>query len=61
MRAAFTDHFGWPESVCSHPKHDSDPQPTGTVASIVMDLDARSLHITPHPACESESTRYALA
>ena len=61
MRAAFSDHFGWPESVCSHPKHENDAHPTGTVASIVMDLDARSMHITPHPICESEGTTYALA
>ena len=61
MQAAFGDHFGWPESVCSHPKGENDLHPTGTVASIVMDLDARRMHIAPHPACESEWTAYAIS
>ncbi|HLU82290.1 MAG TPA: C45 family peptidase [Trueperaceae bacterium] len=61
MQAAFGDHFGWPESVCSHPKGENDRHPTGTVASIVMDLDARRMHVAPHPACESEWTSYAVA
>lgn len=61
LQAAFTDHFGWPESVCSHPKRKNDVHPTGTVASIVMDLDDRRMYITPHPACESQSTSYGVA
>jgi isopenicillin-N N-acyltransferase-like protein len=59
VRGALNDHFGWPDSVCSHPKP-GEQHPTGSVATIVMDLDARTMHVAAHPVCQSEWTRYAL-
>lgn len=59
LRRAFQDHFGWPDSVCSHPKP-GERHPTGSVATIVMDLDARTMHVAAHPVCRSEWTCYAV-
>ncbi len=60
MGRAFADHFGWPESVCSHPKR-NEGDPTGSVATIVMDLDARTMHVAAHPVCQSEWACYAVS
>lgn len=59
MRAAFNDHFSWPESVCSHPKA-GEQHPTGSVATIVMDLDDRTMWVAAHPVCQSEWRSYAV-
>jgi len=56
------DHFGKPYSVCTHvdPAIIEDMQ-AETVASVIMDLDERSLHITKGPPCLSEYEKYTLA
>ena len=56
------DHFGKPHSVCCHTKPDlvSDMQ-SETVASVIMDLDERSFHITKGPPCLSEYEKYILS
>ena len=61
VQEAFRDHHGFPESVCSHPRPDTPRGPTGSVASVVMDLTERVMWIAPHPVCENPYTRYALA
>jgi len=61
MQAAFRDHYGWPDSVCNHPKSDVRKPPGGSVASVVMDLDERRLWVAPYPVCENEYTEYSLA
>jgi isopenicillin-N N-acyltransferase like protein len=55
------DHRGHPGSVCAHP----DPfaaggEASGTVASVVMDLPARSLWATAGPPCRSDYMEYRL-
>lgn len=60
FRAALNDHFGWPDSVCSHPKP-GERHPSGSVATVVMDLGAKTMHIAAHPVCQSEWTCYAVA
>lgn len=60
MRQAFSDHFGWPESVCSHPKV-GEAHPTGSVATVVMDLDERTIGVAAHPTCQSEWTTYVIS
>lgn len=59
MRTAFNDHFSWPESVCSHPKV-GEKHPTGSVATVVMDLDERTMWVAAHPVCQSEWRSYAV-
>jgi isopenicillin-N N-acyltransferase-like protein len=60
VQEAFRDHYGFPDSVCNHPRPDNPRGPSGSVASIVMDLTERAMWIAPHPVCENPYTRYAL-
>jgi isopenicillin-N N-acyltransferase-like protein len=55
MRSAATDHSGAPYGICRHP----DPnQPaarrTMTVGAVLIDLDARTMHVANGPPCSSE-------
>ncbi|WP_018347541.1 C45 family autoproteolytic acyltransferase/hydolase [Longispora albida] len=58
---AFTDHVGFPHSVCRH-VNPSDPEELHslTASSVVMDLDERRLMITDGPPCEREYRTYSL-
>ena len=60
LQAAFRDHEGYPDSVCNHPSPDAPRPPSGSVASVAMDLTEREMWIAPHPVCENPYTRYAL-
>ena len=55
------DHFGKPLSICTHidPTVVEDKR-VETVASVIMDLDERSLNITKGPPCLSEYEKYTL-
>jgi len=55
------DHFGKPHSICTHinPTVVEDKR-VETVASVIMDLDERSLNITKGPPCLSEYEKYTL-
>jgi isopenicillin-N N-acyltransferase-like protein len=47
IKEMLRDHFGNPHSVCCHTKPDFIPDmQSETVASVIMDLDERSFHIT---------------
>ena len=61
IKEMLRDHFGNPYSVCTHvdPAIVEDMQ-AETVASVIMDLDERSLHITKGPPCLSEYEKYTL-
>jgi len=62
IKEMLRDHFGKPHSVCCHTKPDIVPDmQSETVASVIMDLDERSFHITRGPPCESEYERYTLS
>ncbi len=55
MRAAAADHFGAPYAICRHP----DPsQPsarrTMTVGAVLIDLEARTMHVADGPPCANE-------
>jgi len=55
MRAATGDHFGAPYGICRHP----DPgQPSVmrsmTVGAVLIDLDARIMHVANGPPCSNE-------
>jgi len=61
MRRAATDHFGAPCAVCRHP----DPaQPsakrTMTVGAVLIDLDARVMHVANGPPCSNEYVAFAV-
>jgi isopenicillin-N N-acyltransferase like protein len=55
MRAAAADHYGAPYAVCRHP---DSGQPsvlrTMTVGAVLIDLDARTMHVANGPPCSNE-------
>jgi isopenicillin-N N-acyltransferase like protein len=61
MRSAATDHFGAPFGICRHP----DPtQPsakrTMTVGAVLIDLEARVMHVANGPPCANEYVAFRL-
>jgi isopenicillin-N N-acyltransferase-like protein len=61
MRAAAADHFGAPYAICRHP----DPsQPTvlrtTTVGAVLIDLDARTMHVANGPPCSNDYVEFAV-
>ena len=54
LRAFLRDHDGFPNSVCQHPDPSEPPEDRyATIASIVMDLDARTLEVGDGQPCEA--------
>jgi isopenicillin-N N-acyltransferase-like protein len=49
VKAALRDHFGHPQSVCTHP----GPTRSVTVASHITDLTTRTMMISSGPPCEN--------
>src|SRR5262245_27730890 len=61
MRAAATDHLGAPYAICRHP----DPaQPEAkrsmTVGAVLIDLDARTMHVANGPPCSNEYVAFTV-
>ena len=61
MRAAAADHYGAPYAICRHP----DPgQPeakrTMTVGAVLIDLEARTMHVANGPPCMNEYVGFAV-
>jgi isopenicillin-N N-acyltransferase-like protein len=61
MRAAARDHFGAPYAICRHP----DPgQPearrTMTVGAVLIDLEARTMHVADGPPCMNEYVAFEM-
>ena len=61
MAAALGDHFGAPNAICRHPDgRQPEAKQTMTNASLVIDLENRSMHIADGPPCENAFTYYPL-
>jgi isopenicillin-N N-acyltransferase like protein len=61
MKSAMSDHFGAPNALCRHP----DPrQPaakrTMTTGAVLIDLEARVMHVADGPPCENEFIPFTL-
>jgi isopenicillin-N N-acyltransferase-like protein len=61
MRAAAADHVGAPYAICRHP----DPsQPsarrTMTTGAVLIDLDARVMHVANGPPCSNEYVAFGI-
>jgi isopenicillin-N N-acyltransferase-like protein len=61
MRAAASDHLGAPYGICRHP----DPEQPGakrtmTVGAVLIDLDARMMHVANGPPCSNEYVPFAV-
>lgn len=55
MRAAATDHTGAPYAICRHPDPEQEPaRRTMTVGAVLIDLDARTMHVANGPPCQNE-------
>jgi len=61
MRAAAADHFGRPYAICRHPDP-SQPAPkrTMTVGAVLIDLDARVMHVANGPPCSNDYVPFAV-
>lgn len=52
VQAALRDHTGHPKSVCRHEdERDTAEQRTASIASIVIDLGARTMYVASGPPC----------
>lgn len=52
FRAVLADHADYPHSICSHPDPNDHPLERGaTIASVLMDLNARRLWLAPGHPC----------
>lgn len=61
IKAALTDHFGAPNSICRHTDPADPAAKAGqTNASIVIDLSARTMDVAYGPPCRNEYVTYAL-
>ncbi len=53
------DHLNHPSSICRHPdERDPEMEWAQTVASIIMNLSRREVHIAAGPPCENEYHLY---
>ena len=58
VKAALSDHEGYPVSVCSHPHPNPSGETSFTLTSAIMDLNDRRLFVAPGPACLGTYTEY---
>ena len=60
LKAAFSDHDGYPRSIC---RHVNDDHPTGfwqTVFSVIVEPEKRQMHITRGTPCDHPYETYHL-
>ena len=61
FRALLADHADYPHSICSHPDPDDHPLEQGaTIASVLMDPDARRLWLAAGNPCQTPYTELDL-
>jgi isopenicillin-N N-acyltransferase-like protein len=52
VQAALRDHVGYPKAICRHPdERDAPAQRSASIASIVIDLGRREMHVASGPPC----------
>ena len=61
IKAMFSDHFGYPRSICRHFEEKGGVGQYETVASIIMDLTAGILYVSNGPPCENEYHEYTFS
>ncbi len=55
MRAVAADHFGAPYAICRHPDAGQpSAKRTMTVGAVLIDLEARTMHVANGPPCANE-------
>lgn len=54
MHKAASDHFGAPNAICRHPDpRQPDAKRTITAGAVLIDLDARIMHVANGPPCQN--------
>jgi isopenicillin-N N-acyltransferase-like protein len=61
MRSAAADHVGAPYAICRHPDA-SEPSErrTMTVGAVLIDLEARTMHVANGPPCANDYVAFSL-
>jgi len=61
MRAAAADHFGAPYAICRHPDQRQPAERRAmTVGAVLIDLDARTMHVANGPPCANDYVVFSL-
>jgi isopenicillin-N N-acyltransferase-like protein len=61
FQAILSDHVNYPQSICNHiDENDSPLERQQTIASILTDLTARTMHVAWGPPCQAEYHSYKL-
>ena len=61
FEAAFADHFSAPNAICRHPdERQPEANRTMTVASVILDLRQRVMHVADGPPCENAYVAFSL-
>jgi isopenicillin-N N-acyltransferase-like protein len=61
MRHAAADHFGAPYGICRHPDpQQPDAKRTMTVGAVLIDLDARTVHVANGPPCSNDYVAFSV-
>jgi isopenicillin-N N-acyltransferase-like protein len=60
MRVAAADHFGAPYAICRHPDaREPGERRTMTVGAVLIDLEARTMHVANGPPCANEYVAFS--
>jgi isopenicillin-N N-acyltransferase like protein len=61
MRAAASDHVGAPYAICRHPDpNQPSAKRTMTAGAVLIDLDARVMHVANGPPCSNEYVAFSV-
>ncbi len=61
LKTILRDHANRPESICRHREDQPGPLILETLSSVIMDLDAETLHMAVGPPCSSSYTEHTLS
>jgi isopenicillin-N N-acyltransferase-like protein len=61
IQTALRDHEGYPHSICRHTNDDPDTGYWQTVFSVIIDLEARQMHVSRGTPCDHSYEVYRLA
>lgn len=61
IKSALRDHDGYPRSICRHVNDDPEVGHWSTVFSVIIEPEARRMHITRGTPCECEYEVYEMA
>ena len=61
IQAILSDHVNFPQSICNHIVEDDTPlDRQQTIASLVIDLSAQTMHVAWGTPCRNEYVTYSL-